>query len=374
MATKGSPQVLSFFSGAGGLDLGVEQAGLEVVVGQELDERACQTLETNNHPVVRGDICALHQTDPQLSIMREHLKGDLFAVIGGPPCQSFSTAGKRKGTSDPRGTLIFEYLKAIQTLQPRFAILENVKGVLSTFGTSGRPIINEITDEFARMGYHSVWGLVDAVQFGAPQFRERLIVIASRDNEQVFVPFATHFQRHQSPAHRWQTLGSAIGDLPSDQHEFLQFSSRVLHYLRMVPEGGNWKSLPAEVAQEAMGGAWKSDGGKVGFYRRLKFSEPAPTLVTSPIQKATMLAHPTELRPLSVQEYARIQGFPDNWIFTGTLSEKYRQIGNAVPSVLGKAIGEMLLAVGAGKETVETKRRRGTSTHSLAESILAKAA
>ena len=213
------------------------------------------------------------------------------------------------------------------------------------------------------MGYSTISGVVDAVNYGAPQFRERMIIVGSRDNEPVFLPAPTHFSVHQDSAHRWNTLRTAIEDLESDPGPSVAFSPRLLEVLKLVPEGGNWRSLPPAIAEEAMGGAWASGGGKVGFFRRLSYSQPSPTLVTSPTQKATMLAHPTQDRPLSVREYARIQGFPDNWIFSGSLASQYKQIGNAVPVPLGRAIGQMLVSVANGTSEVHTKRRRGTSTH-----------
>jgi DNA (cytosine-5)-methyltransferase 1 len=132
----------------------------------------------------------------------------------------------------------------------------------------------------------------------------------------------------------------------------------------MVPEGGNWRDIPAEYQELAMGGAYFSGGGKVGFYRRLSYDQPSPTLVTSPVQKATMLCHPTKDRPLSVHEYARIQQFPDDWKFIGSANDKYKQIGNAVPCGLAEAVGKAILATANGSACVDTKRTRGTSIHS----------
>jgi len=172
----------------------------------------------------------------------------------------------------------------------------------------------------------------------------------------------THFHFHQNSDMRWKTLGNAIINL-KEPGPTGKISPKLIPYLQMVPEGGNWKSLPQHVVEKAMGGAYKSGGGKVGFYRRLNFSEPSPTLVTSPSQKATMLCHPRELRPLSVKEYARIQGFPDSWVFKGSVANCYKQIGNAVPIPLGTAIGEMLKSVALGTSQVKTKRMRGTSVH-----------
>lgn len=159
------------------------------------------------------------------------------------------------------------------------------------------------------------------------------------------------------------TLGDTIKTLEDVEGECASFSDGRLRFLRMVPEGGNWKDLPSDVLQEAMGGAYTSGGGKVGFYRRLSYAQPSPTVVTSPVQKATMMCHPTKDRPLSVAEYARIQQFPDDWIFMGTTVDKYRQIGNAVPIGLARAIGQMLVAVANKDAEIVVKRTRGTSVH-----------
>jgi DNA (cytosine-5)-methyltransferase 1 len=247
--------------------------------------------------------------------------------------------------------------------------MENVKGLMSSKlkDEAGKDtnsnVLDIILDEFQKLNYKTVCGVLDAVNYGVPQFRERFVLIGSRDNEDIFLPAPTHFHIHQSPAYRWRTLGDVIKDLETMDCESASFSENRLKYLRMVPEGGNWKNLPPDVIQDAMGGAYRSGGGKVGFYRRLSYSQPSPTIVTSPVQKATMMCHPTLDRPLSVAEYARIQQFPDNWIFMGTIADKYRQIGNAVPVGLAKAIGEMLISVASNKSEIVVKRIRGTSIH-----------
>ena len=365
--------VVSFFSGAMGLDLGLIRAGLDVVVCQELEPRACETIRGNGHKVVEGDLREIMAFDPGLRQLREFLDNDddeVFAVVGGPPCQSFSTAGKRGGVGDSRGMLIFDYLKAAKSLEPRFIVLENVKGLVSSPGIAHESLLDDILLEFAAMGYSATSGVVDAVSYGASQFRERLLIIASRDAEAIFLPNATHFQRHQNKNYRWRTLRDTISDLEHEPGECASFSTRISDTLRHVPEGGNWRSLPADLAESAMGGAWGSGGGKVGFFRRLSYSEPCPTLVTSPVQKATLLAHPNGRRPLSVAEYARIQGFPDEHVFFGRTADKYKQIGNAVPLPLGAAIGEALLSLADGSSMIHTKRRRCTSTHDRAEELL----
>lgn len=192
---------------------------------------------------------------------------------------------------------------------------------------------------------------------------ERFVLIGSRDDEDVFLPIPTHFQMHQDKKYQWQTVRSVIKDLEFDHGECATLSEERLKFLTMVPEGGNWRDLPEDIIPIAMGGAYKSGGGKVGFYRRLSYDQPSPTVVTSPVQKATMMCHPTQNRPLSVKEYARIQQFPDDWVFTGTTAAKYRQIGNAVPVGLAEAIGKTVLSVANNTAVVQTKRFRGTNVH-----------
>ncbi len=360
--------VVSLFSGAMGLDLGLAAAGLHVSVSQDSDKWCVQTALTNDHNSVLGDIRGLIEADPACGFLLNPAKldiGDVFAVVGGPPCQSFSTAGKRLGTDDARGTLYEQFIHVVRTTKPRFFVMENVKGLASMPAPDGYTgtLLSVIIEKFRGLGYHTVFGVLDAVHFGAPQFRERLIIIGSRDSEAIFLPSATHFHMHQNPEMRWRTLGSAIFDLMENPGICAKFSPNILKYLSMVPEGGNWRSLPQHCVEAAMGGAFESGGGKVGFFRRLAFWEPSPTLVTSPIQKATLLCHPRDTRPLSVKEYARIQGFPDDWRFVGSAAEAYRQIGNAVPVPLGRALGQMLMSVALGDSEVRVKRMRGTSVH-----------
>lgn len=368
-------EVISLFSGAMGLDIGLEKAGLNITIGQDFDTNCVDTMRANGHKVLCGDIRDINPEDllNQVGMMR----GEPFLICGGPPCQPFSTAGKRLGLNDPRGSLFMDFIRMIDYIRPRFFIMENVKGIMSTplkhVSTAecnkSRPkqyretVLDIILSEFHKLGYKTVYGILDSVNYGVPQFRERFVLIGSRDNEDVFLPIPTHFQMHQDSAYRWQTLRDTIKDLEYDCGECATFSKERLEFLCLVPEGGNWRDLPANLKRKAMGGAYESGGGKVGFYRRLSYNQPSPTLVTSPIQKATMMCHPTQNRPLSIREYARIQQFPDDWIFMGTSAAKYRQIGNAVPVGLAMALGKAVLAVADQTATIQTKRFRGTDIH-----------
>lgn len=292
-----SRDVISLFSGAMGLDIGLAKAGLNIVIGQDFDPSCVATMRANGHKVLGGDIREIDPAD--LLDQVGMAQGEPFIICGGPPCQPFSTAGKRLGINDPRGSLFMDFIRMIDYIRPRFFIMENVKGIMSAplkhvplaerdkndpeqqLGT----VLDVILSEFHKLGYKTVYGVLDAVNYGVPQFRERFVLIGSRDNEDIFLPIPTHFQMHQDPAYRWQTLGQTIRDLEYDCGECAAFSQDRLAYLRLVPEGGNWRDLPEEVRKEAMGGAYGSGGGKVGFFRRLSYSQPSPTLVTSPVQK-----------------------------------------------------------------------------------------
>lgn len=367
--------VISFFSGAMGLDIGLEKAGLHIAIGQDIEPVCVETMRANGHNVLEGDIRAI---EPQQMLDLAGLNiGEPFLICGGPPCQPFSTAGKRLGINDPRGSLFMDYIRMIDYIKPRFFIMENVKGIMSAplkhvpvternknkverqFGT----VLEVILSEFDQLGYKTVYGVLDAVNYGVPQFRERFVLVGSRDYEDIFLPIPTHFQMHQKAEYRWQTAGEVIQDIEEENGECAVLSPEREHYLAMVPEGGNWKDLPEEIKRAAMGGAYESGGGKVGFYRRLAYNQPAPTVVTSPVQKATMMCHPRANRPLSVHEYARIQQFPEDWIFAGTTSAKYKQIGNAVPIGLAEAVGRAVMATADKTATIKTKRFRGTDIH-----------
>ena len=355
---------ISLFSGAMGLDLGLEAAGINIRVCQDFDASCYRTMLMNGKNAMTGNI---QEIEPETILHAAGLKKeDVFLLCGGPPCQPFSTAGKRLGINDPRGSLFMDYVRMVEAIRPRFFVFENVKGLISiSVDKGGAPgeVLGIILDEFRKIGYHTVHAVLDAVYYGVPQFRERLIIIGSRDHEDIFLPLHSHFQKHQEPGMRWQTLGDTIRDLEDNPGPCTHFSAERLKYLKMVPEGGNWRDLPRELQPIAMGGAWESGGGKVGFYRRLSYSQPSPTVVTSPVQKATMMCHPTKDRPLSVLEYRRIQQFPEDWKIEGSVANQYKQVGNAVPVGLAKAVGAAIIATAEGNATVFTKRSRGTSAH-----------
>lgn len=325
---------VELFAGAGGLALGMEKAGFKHVLLNELEPEACNTLLINrpNWTVVEGDVKNIDFTP---------LKGKVDFVSGGFPCQAFSYAGKGGGFSDTRGTLFFELARAVKEIQPKVFMGENVKGLLSH--DDGRTI-ETIKKVIAELGYTLVEPRVlKAIMYQVPQKRERLILIAIRND------IAEKVQFHwPSPYERVMTLRDAfykgvIFDTDVPVSEGVKYPVNKQKVLELVPQGGDWRDLPEDIARKYMGGSYLLGGGKTGMARRLSLDEPSLTLTCSPCQKQTERCHPLETRPLSVREYARIQTFPDDWRFYGSMASKYKQIGNAVPVNLAWAIGRSLI-------------------------------
>ena len=347
---------ISLFSGAMGLDLGIEAAGFKIKVCVEMNKYAAQTIRDNSQiPVIEEDIKTV--SSQKILDTAKLEKKDVTLVVGGPPCQAFSTAGKQRGFADFRGNLIIQYLRVIKDIRPQYFILENVRGLLSAKLNMVPPeyqeyeniksisgsVMHFITSELKKIGYSISYALLNAANYGVPEKRERVIVIGHL-GERVPIPRPTHSEKAKYETKNWITLRDAIGDLAEreDLH-FIPLRPKSIPYMKLLKEGENWRNLPPELAQEAMGKAYNLSGGKTGFLRRLKFDEPSPTLVTSPTMPATLLCHPTKLRPLAIEEYARIQQFPDNWTFAGPIEEVYKQIGNAVPVGLGQAAGRQIM-------------------------------
>lgn len=325
---------VELFAGAGGLALGMAMAGFEHVMLNEMNHDACETLRLN-HPewnIVEGDI---HEID----FSPLHDKVDFLS--GGFPCQAFSYAGKRLGFEETRGTLFFELARAVKEIRPKVFLGENVRGLLEH--DNGRTM-QTIKGVIAELGYTLVEPRVlRAIQYDVPQKRERLILVAIRNDIAPFVHFVW-----PDVCENVRTLRDAFfkGDLfdtdvpASDGQKYPESKLRVME---LVPEGGDWRNLPDDVARDYMKGSYHLGGGKTGMARRLSMDEPSLTLTCAPAQKQTERCHPWETRPLTVREYARIQTFPDSWKFSGSLSSQYKQIGNAVPVNLAWAIGRSLI-------------------------------
>jgi DNA (cytosine-5)-methyltransferase 1 len=350
-----------------GLDLGIDAAGFETVCCVELDKYACRTIRTNtNTPVIEADIHNVGAEDIESAsgVTRDRIS----LVYGGPPCQAFSTAGKQRSLQDFRGNLVLQFLRVVAEIRPEYFILENVRGILyaklnavpeeyaeyaDNCDRSGS-VVHMLVSEFRKLGYTISFSLFDSARYGIPQSRDRFIMFGTLRSDAVPIPVPTHTKDMKQQPHLkpYKTLRDALRGLAPDDSELLQFTPRQIRLLEMIKPGQCWTSLPAELQAEALGGAYHLTGGRTGFFRRLSWDKPSPTLVTSPAMPATMLCHPDEPRPLTVQEYARIQQFPDNWVFDGPRQQIYKQIGNAVPVGLGTVAGTAIMQHIRGSEAL----------------------
>lgn len=360
---------LSFFSGAMGLDLGIEEAGFDVRLACEVDTFCRQTILMNRpNTALIGDINE-YSVDKIRTYSGLSKNDEIDLIVGGPPCQAFSTAGKRQGLNDDRGNVFLKYLDLAIGLQPKVIVIENVRGLLSC-PMQHRPheqrgdgfpslehdelkggALNYILERLKCSGYSYSFNLYNAANFGTPQIRERVVIVCVLNTEKIPYLVPTHSENGDYSLNKWNTFKNFVRDI--DDHHHINFPKSRIKYYRMLKAGQNWKNLPIETQKEALGKSFYAGGGKTGFLRRLAWDKPAPTLVTHPAMPATDLAHPEEDRPLSIEEYKRIQEFPDDWQLAGPLVQQYKQVGNAVPKSLGKAIGNLVYDLIEGNKIVE---------------------
>lgn len=366
------PKVLSFFSGAMGLDIGLEKAGFDCLLACEVDKNCRSTINTNKPEIaLLGDIRDYSAKDI-MNFIGKNVGDEIDVICGGPPCQAFSTAGKRKAFEDERGNVFLKYVDIAMEIRPKFLVIENVRGLLSAplkhrphseRAIKDAPLSYEeekggallhIIKKLESNGYGISFELYNSANFGVPQSRERVIMICSKDGTKAPYIEPTHSQTGDFNLPNWKTFKELYQEkyLSSLKHDHVEFPEKRLKYYRQLSAGENWKNLPLDLQKEAMGKSFYSGGGKSGFLRRLSWDKPTPTVVTHPAMPATDLAHPIEDRPLSVQEYKAIQQFPDDWVIEGKLLEKYRQIGNAVPIGLGYALGKHLIKLMNGEEII----------------------
>lgn len=342
---------LSFFSGAMGLDIGMAKGGIHALLACEFNKYCRMTIEKNNPNIALiGDI---NQYSPEeiLKLAKIPAGRKVDVIFGGPPCQAFSTAGARRALDDERGNVFLRYIDIVEAIKPTYVVIENVRGLLSApypYGDVKEPIkggaLCIIMDRLQNAGYTISFELYNAANFGAPQIRERVVIIGKLGSEKVPYLSPTNTENGKYGLPKWRTLGMALDNMNGMEHHYIEFPEKRLKYYRMLKEGQYWKDLPPDIQREAMGSKLNLGGGKTGFFRRLNFNRPSPTLVTNPTMPATDLCHPTENRPLSVEEYGRIQEFPDDWKICGPVLEQYKQIGNAVPVKLGEAIAKTIIA------------------------------
>ncbi|WP_462267169.1 DNA (cytosine-5-)-methyltransferase [Mucilaginibacter sp.] len=332
VAPYGEYTVVELFAGAGGLAIGLEQAGLKCIALNEIDHWAAETLRTNRPQwnVIEEDI---------RKVSFSHLKGKVDVITGGFPCQAFSYAGKKLGLMDARGTLFYEFARVVQETKPSICIGENVRGLFNH--DSGKTLkgMISILDE---IGYRVLEPRVlKAIHYNVPQKRERLILVGVRKDLDI------NFE-YPNPSSKIYTLKDALlagelFDCDAPMSHGAKYPNSKTKILDLVPPGGYWRNLSIELQREYMQKSFYLGGGKTGIARRISWDEPCLTLTCSPAQKQTERCHPEQTRPFTVREYARIQTFPDNWQFAGSISQQYKQIGNAVPVNLAKAVGASIV-------------------------------
>ena len=321
---------IELFAGAGGLALGIERAGFDTIGLIDIDKDAANTLRKNRPKwnIINADIADISPLD--LEDFFYIKKSELDLLSGGAPCQSFSYAGKRLGLDDSRGTLFYHYAVFLRKLQPKTFLFENVKGLLTH--DQGRTY-KTILDIFRAEGYNVQTKLMNAWEYGTPQKRERLIMIGIRNNLTIKINYPT--------PHKYKpVLRDILFDVP--QSDGMQYSEHKRKLFELVPPGGCWRDVPKDIAEDYMKNCWNMNGGRTGILRRLSLDEPSLAVLTSPSQKQTERCHPLETRPFTIRENARCQDFPDDWVFSGSVSQQYKQVGNAVPVNLAYEIAKKI--------------------------------
>jgi DNA (cytosine-5)-methyltransferase 1 len=324
--------VIELFAGAGGLAIGMEAAGLKCLALNEYDHWAAETLRVNRPKwnVIEDDI---------RNVSFKQYKNKVDVVTGGFPCQAFSYAGKKLGLKDARGTLFYEFARVVQETNPLICIGENVRGLLTH--ENGRTLegMVSILDE---IGYKVLEPKVlKAIFYNVPQKRERLIIVGVRKDINLEFTYPKPYKKVytlKDALKKGELYNSNVPDSPG-----VKYPKRKKEILDLVPQGGYWRDLPLKLQKEYMQKSFYLGGGKTGIARRIGWHEPSLTLTCSPAQKQTERCHPEETRPFAIREYARIQTFPDNWKFAGSVAQQYKQIGNAVPVNLAKEIGGAII-------------------------------
>lgn len=336
-SNKNKPKLISLFSGCGGLDLGFEQAGFERVWANDFDKDAQAVFSLNLGRIDSRDIHEVNENEIPI--------GDILTA--GFPCQPFSNAGNRKGVHDSRGMLYKECLRIIEAKMPKVIVFENVKGLLSTNYIDGRKLVDVIIEDLTSMndiGYNVIYKLLNASDYGVPQNRQRVVFVGIRkDLNKDFV-----FPEKQTK--NGLTLRHIL-DIPADVPNQVDWglSPQALNMIAHIPQGGSWKDVPDEhLAPRFL--KIKADMKKYrspNFYRRFSLDEINGTITASAQPENCGIIHPIHNRRYTIREIARIQTFPDDFIFIDdsakNITAMYKVIGNAVPVALGKCIADAIM-------------------------------
>ena len=314
-----NPTAVELFAGAGGMALGLEKAHFDTKMLVEYDKDCVLTLKRNRSKwnVIHKDITTVNF---------KGIKSDL--VTGGFPCQSFSHAGNKLGFDDVRGTMFYEFARAVKEIKPKIFLAENVEAIIRNNDGKTLQVILNILES---LGYFVQYKVLNAVDYKVPQKRKRVIFVGTSKGIKFEFPKSNK---------EIVTLRHALHDVPKS--EGVTYSESRKKILKRVPAGGSWIDLPVKLQKEYLGKSYYSTGGRRGMARRISLDEPCLTLTCSPAQKMTDRIHPKETRPFTIREYARIQTFPDSWKFKGGMTSQYKQIGNAIPVRLATALGKTL--------------------------------
>ena len=369
-------KAISLFSGAGGMDVGVLQAGFDIKACVEIDKNCCATLRENikrkkrNTLVYEGDI---RELSPGTILEEIELQaGQVALLFGGPPCQAFSQIGKQKSLEDERGLLLYQMIRYAEAIQPRAIMMEQVKGLLTAKDLSGKSggVFESFVAQLEEMDYVPKWRVMLAAQYGVPQLRERVFIVATKKPNGFKFPEPTHDKPERCDSLfallPYTTVGEAIkgirnpvrkgetSEIPDDSHYDVT-PARDRERIHGVPEGKNLSSQ-TQLPKEQICGLTKKDTTK---FLRLDRNKPSNTL-----RGGEIFYHPTEDRYLTPREYMRIHGYPDDYVLrgpirgrTGTVRDldQHRQIGNSVPPPLARAIAEKV------KEVLECQKSMNCS-------------
>ena len=312
---KNKPTMIEICAGAGGLSAGFEKAGFDILLLNEINKDCCQTLRINHKNI------KVSCKDVRNLSLKKYNNVDV--LVGGIPCQSFSVAGLARGLDDKRGEIIYEFIRLIKECNPKTFLIENVKGLyFHDKGKTLKHMIELIGNDGKYKVEHKV---LNSNNHNVPQKRERLFIVGIRNDLKVQsfeFPCAMQYK---------PVLKDVLENIPLSMGS--KYPEKKIKVFDLVPQGGCWIDLPKNIQEEYMGQKMirSSGGGSRGVARRLSMEKPCLTLLTSPSQKQTERIHPLETRPLTTREYARIQTFPDDYEFYGSMTSVYKQIGNAVP-------------------------------------------
>lgn len=330
---KNPPKVASFFAGCGGMDLGLHWAGFEVVYANEIDPAASKTYSRNlsslidNRSILDVDISKIPAHD---------------VLVGGFPCQPFSYAGKRKGLKDDRGLLFLALVEDLYINKPKHFIFENVKGLLTH---SKGETFNNVKQAIRDAGYSLAYTVLNAADFGCAQSRERLIIVGTRNDVESTFTFPDISVAKKTVK---EVIGDLVGRMDFSNHEPMKHTKRILERYKFIPQGGSMRDVPEEHQQRKRGDVGVVSGKMSSqSYHRLNENSVSPTICA---MFQAHFIHYSEDRNLTAREAARLQSFPDDFIFEGkrvnmswdTELSQYQQIGNAVAPKMAYVLGRSL--------------------------------